>query len=424
MTTRDDEDQQVRKARWNSRTYREIEETSSNTPTDHNTMAAARASASAYDLQRSIGGLLDDFQEEKDLPIVSRSGYPLKDLARTFVVSLGDAGPIASGKLLHYTADMITSGGLLLWQRLLMDYAYDHIGVASPRIFMYLTRKFQRLTDMASTLPFEQFCQSQEMRDLAAEAVIIVQGCPRKAKVRYPTVPPETHENEEWLRSVLRTTDKAVVRRVWKRGYDLEPMLHAGNEMVYAITEGATERALFWIKWLTEEDAHYKKQYKQGLTTAERAPDHVRSPQQRTAMGYYLLVILAETYKEFREKGMIRMDEEFQGLLDIYRSPDQTQKRRMDTLAIMVQLLTDVPKWKVPASPPLTTDAARIQRTVAQAGAFFQEVMQRPLPPKMLPAKVAGGLKQKKAKEPTKEEQLQRQLEMMDQMVMSSFYKM
>lgn len=368
---------------------------------------------------------LDDYQEEKDLPIVSRTGYPLKDLARTFVVSLGDAGPIASGKLLHFTADMIASGGLMLWQRLIMDYAYDHVSVASPRIFMYLTRKFGRLTELASTLPFERLCQSQEMMDLAAEVVLIVQGCPRKAKVKYPTVPPETHENEDWLRSVLRTTDKAVVRRVWKRGYDLEPMLHAGNEMVYAITEGATERALFWIKWLVEEDQHYKKQYKQGLTTAERAPDHVRAPQQRTAMGYYLIMILAETYKEFREKGMMRMDEEFQGLLDVYRSTDSvtnTQKRRMDTMAIMVQLLTDVPKWKVPASPPLTTDAARIQRTVAQAAAFFQEVMRHPLPPKMLPAKVVG-MKQRKAKEPTKEEQLQRQLEMMDQMVMSSFYK-
>ena len=364
-----------------------------------------------------------DYDEEKEQEITSRRGYLLKDLARAFTQNLGDAGPVASGKLLHFTADMITSGGMQLWEKLCWEYAFDHIGVVSPRIFHYLLRKFKELKDKSVKMSFDAFCKHAEVQQMTAEIALILQSCPKKSKPKMPSVPVETHDNENWLRSVLRTTDKAAVRKVWQRNGDLEPMLHAGNEMVYAITEGATERALFWIKWLLEEDALTRKKYHSGLTTLERGPAHLKSPQ-RTSVGYYIITVLAEVYKEFAEKGMVRMHEEFQALLDIYRSPDpkNTQKRKMDTIGIMVQILTDVPKWKVPAAPTLVPDPTKLDRAVSQSEAFYREVLTRPLPAKMLPATVTG-LKQKKVKESSKEDQLQKKLDMIDQAAMS-FYKM
>jgi hypothetical protein len=362
-----------------------------------------------------------DYAEEQPPDITSRRGYVLKDLARAFVQNLGDAGPMASGKLLHYTADMITSGGLLLWQKLCWEYAYDHIGVGSPRIFHYLLRKFKEVNEKSARLAFQLFCESKEVQQLAAEVSLILQGCPKKSKAKMPSVPIESHDNENWLRSVLRTTDKAAVRKVWKRDGDMEPMLHAGNEMVYAITEGATERALFWVKWLIEEDALMKKKHNSGLTTVERGPPTLKTPQ-RTSMGYYILSILAEVYKEFAEKGMVRMHEEFQSLLDIYRTPDRPQKQKMDTIALMVHLLTDVPKWKVPAAPSLVPDPTKLERMVTQSESFFREVLALPLPAKLLPAKVTG-LKQKKPKEPSKDDQLRQRLDLIDQAAMS-FYKL
>jgi hypothetical protein len=254
-----------------------------------------------------------------------------------------------------------------------------------------------------------------------AEIVLILQGCPKKSKPKWPAVPTDTHDNENWLRSVLRTTDKAAVKKVWQRNGDLEPLLHAGNEMVYAITEGATERALFWVKWLLEEDSLTKKKYGSGLTTIERGPPHLK-PTQRSSVGYYFIAVLAEVYKEYAEKGMVRMHEEFQALLDLYRAPDASQKRKTDTMSVMIQILTDVPKWKVPAAPSLVQDQKVLERAVSQAEAFFREVLALPLPSKLLPPRVTG-LKQKKAKEPSKEEQLQQRLEMINQATMS-FYKM
>ena len=359
--------------------------------------------------------------DEEIQEITSRRGYLLKDLARSFVQNLGDAGPVASGKLLHYTADMITSGGLLLWEKLCWEYAYEHIGVASPRIFHYLARKFRELKEKSVKLAFESFCSIPEIQQQMAEIVLILQGCPKKSKPKWPSVPTDTHDNDNWLRSVLRTTDKAAVKKVWQRNGDLEPLLHAGNEMVYAITEGATERALFWVKWLLEEDSLTKKKFGSGLTTLERGPPHLK-PAQRSSVGYYLIAVLAEVYKEYAEKGMVRMHEEFQALLDLYRAPDASQKRKTDTMSVMIQILTDVPKWKVPAAPSLVQDQKVLERAVSQAEAFFREVLALPLPSKLLPAKVTG-LKQKKAKEPSKEEQLQQRLELINQATMS-FYKM
>jgi hypothetical protein len=90
------------------------------------------------------GLILPQQQQEEDSEYKTRKGYYLKDLARSFVQALGETGSAAaSGRLLHYTADFICSGGFPLWQRLCWDYAFDHIGIASPRIFYYLNRRFK-----------------------------------------------------------------------------------------------------------------------------------------------------------------------------------------------------------------------------------------------------------------------------------------
>ena len=361
--------------------------------------------------------------EQAQEEITSRTGYLLKDLARAFLQCLGEAGPIAAGKIIHFTADMITSGGLQLWQKLCWQYAYEHVGVASPRIFLYLTKKFRELNELSVKVPFDTFYRKPDIQQAVTEIVLILQACPKKSKTKFPSVPPETHENESWLRSALRTTDKLAVRKVWQRNADLEQLLHAGNEMVLAIQEGATERALFWVKWLLEEDAITRKKFGSGLTTIERGPAHLKSAQ-RTSVGFYLINILAEVYKEFAEKGMVRMHAEFQALLDIYRSTDFRipPSKKLDTVGVMVQILTDVPKWKVPAAPSLVPDPIQLQRAVSKAEDFFREVLSLPLPKKLLPATVTG-LKPKKAKEPTKEERLAEHLALVDKAAMS-FYKL
>lgn len=366
---------------------------------------------------------LDDYLEEDEQQIISRRGYTLKDLARSFVQCLGESGPVSSGKLIHFTADMVTSGGLQLWQKLCWDYAYEHINVASPRIFHFLFRKFRELNEMSAKMPFENFIRKKEIQEQLAEIVLILQDCPKKTKTKVPSVAPNTHENEEWLRSVLRTTDKVAVRKVYQRNVDMEQLLHAGNEMVFAIQEGATERAIFWAKWLLEEDAIIRKKFGTGLTTVERGPGYLK-PQQKVSVGYYLISVLAEVYKEFAEKGMVRMHEEFQALLDIYRSTDFkiSQRKKLDTMVLMIQILTDVPKWKVPAAPSLVPDQTKLARAVSQAEAFFREVLALPMPRRMLPHTVTG-LKPKKVKEPTKEEKLQQKLSMIDEVAMQ-FYKL
>ncbi len=362
----------------------------------------------------------DEYNEEQE--IVSRKGYLLKDLARNFMQCLSESGSIASGKLMHYTSDIICSGGLQLWEKLCFEFSYDHIGVASPRIFHFLQKQFRELNELSVKLPYDTFCRKPDIQQQLCEIPLILQMAPKKSKPKIPTIPQDTHENEQWLRSVLRSTNKLAVRKVWSHSSDQEQMLHAGNEMVYAITEGATERALFWAKWLIEEDAIFKKKFGAGLTTAERGPPQL-PPKQKTAVGYFLINILAEVYKEFASKGMVRMHEEFQALLDIYRSTDFkiSQRRKMDTMALMIQILTDVPKWKVPAAPSIVQDQVQLQRATSQAQHFFQEVLRLPLPPKPLPATV-GALKQKKVKEVTKQEILEKQLQMADKMMMD-FYK-
>ena len=231
---------------------------------------------------------------------ISRKGYALKDLARNFIQALGETGPESSGKLLHYTADFIGSSGFDLWQRLCWDYAFDHIGIASPRIFSYLRQKMVILSEMATRLPAITFMASVEVQRATVEIVLILQMCPKKAKVKWPTVPQDTHKNEEWLLRTAQSPERSVVRKVWNHSVDLPPLFYSTNEVIQAITDGALEKALFWTRWIIEEDMALRKTFGAGLSSMERGPPGLNS-KQRSHPGYFLCAVLAETYKEFVE---------------------------------------------------------------------------------------------------------------------------
>lgn len=351
----------------------------------------------------------------------SRRGYAVKDLARNFVQALGENGAEASGKLLHYTADFICSGGFDLWMRLCWDYAFDHIGIASPRIFTYLKQKFTVLTEMALRVSANAFMHSDEMQKATAEVVLILQICPKKAKTKWPIVPQNTHMDEEWLTRIAQAEDKIIVRKVWNQSSDLPQLRYATNELVQGIIDGALERALFWVRWIFEEDIAMRKTYHAGLSSVERGPATLGG-KQRTHPGYFLCAVMAEAYKEFADKGQIRMHEEFQTLLDLYRSADKmnTAKRRQDALILMVQILTEVPRWKVPAAPSLVRDAVVLERAVGQAKIFYAEILRMPPPAKPMPNKI-GSVAPKKTKGPDKLAMIEDHLSDADRAIMA-FY--
>jgi hypothetical protein len=353
---------------------------------------------------------------------VSRKGYTVRDLARNFLQVLGETGPVASGKALHFTADLIASGGLDLFQKLCWNYAFEHIGVASPRIFVYLKKKFADIAELNARLPFPSFIQRPEVQQGSVEAVLVLQGCPKRQKLKLPVVPSETHK-EEWIRTLpALTQEKQAVLKVWSAAHDQDVMFIAANFVVQAVLDGALEKALFWIRWLQEEDAAMRKQYGMGLTSMERGPATL-PPKQRTAMGFFLCSVAAEVYKEFAEKGQMRMHEEFQALLDLYRSADRrlSNKHRQDALILLYQLLTEVPRWRVPAAPSLVRDPVVLSRAVQQAEVFYREVLILPLPPKPLPTNITGISGRKKEAKMTKDDELAAQLENMDSMIMG-FY--
>ena len=131
------------------------------------------------------------------------------------------------------------------------------------------------------------------------------------------------------------------------------------------------------MKWTMEEDAKLKKEHSgHGLTNMERGPV-TASPKQRTHIGYFFIMLLAELYKELLSKGLIRMTEEYQALLNLYMNPDAalTAKRKQDILILCIQIVCEVPRWKVPAAPGLISDPVQFKRALEHSGHFFSEVL-------------------------------------------------
>ena len=75
---------------------------------------------------------------KKDEEAVTRCGYKPGDSLRAYEAALLETGAVATGKTLHFSADILCSGGYDVWVRSLWEFAIDHVGVSSPRLFVYL----------------------------------------------------------------------------------------------------------------------------------------------------------------------------------------------------------------------------------------------------------------------------------------------
>ena len=359
--------------------------------------------------------------------IRTRAGYMARDVVRGLTVALQTAGSESAAKSLHYSADLVTSGCMDQWQKLIWDYVIDHVGIASPRIFFFLRKTFGELDAGCAGMTSEAFYREPVYQRAVAECVLVTRLCNRKPALKMPRVPPETH-TDEWVNSIFdKAPEAAAVRAVWKQGLDARVTYRAGNEFVEAINRGGTERALFFLKWLSEEEATVRREMKSSLCGQQRGPA-VLPEKARKGVGLYICALCAEIYRELAGKGKIKMNEEFQSLMQLYAFPDKrlSAKRRTDILILMIQILCEVPRWSVPSASVLVGDQAALLRALGHAEGFFREVLTYDAPAgnvaKEIKKKkvVAPGEKQLTAKQ-KKEAAAKDQMAAMDAMVSQMF---
>lgn len=317
-------------------------------------------------------------ESEKEPEILTRCGYKPADSIRSFESALLEDGAIATGRCLHFAADILCSGGFSIWARCLWDYAIHHIGIGSPRVFVYLKKRIQELAALHAKYPDETLYHMDEYHTRIGEIIMVLREIPRKPRVVWPKVGAETHL-DGWLRTVASASETAVLKRVWKPEGDLMILRTAGAELLKAISEGSTEKCLFWIRWLFDEEGRVRKENKgASLTTISRGT--AGGSKSSSEVGHYIATLFAESYKDLASRNLIRMNEEFQCLLTLWRGGDAdiTASARKQILGLLGQILCEVPRWKVPAAPALVKDPIQVSRAVSQTGKFFREVLANP----------------------------------------------
>lgn len=361
--------------------------------------------------------------------IRTRAGYMAPDVVRGLTVALQTAGSESAAKSLHYSADLVTSGCMDQWQKILWDYVIDHVGIASPRIFHFLRKTFGDLDAGSAGMTSEVFYREPIYQRQIAECVLVARLCNRKPALKMPRVPPETHA-DEWVNSIFdKAPEATAVRAVWKQGLDARVLLRAGNEFVEAINRGGTERALFFLKWLAEEETTVRREFKSNLCGQQRGPAALPE-KTRKGVGLYICALCAEIYREIATKGKIKMNEEFQALMQLYAFPDKrlSAKRRNDILILMIQILCEVPRWSVQSAQVLVADQPSLLRALNHAEGFFREVLMYDAPAgnvskeikKKKKAPLNPGEKPLTAKE-KKEVSAKQQMDAMDAMVSQMF---
>jgi len=358
-------------------------------------------------------------KEEK--PIVrTRFGYDAKDCVRSLQEVLAQAGPSATGKALHYSADLICSGGFEIWIRLIWSFVFQHVHLTSLRIFVYLQDRTKNLEDRVKCLDMEELYRDPEFQQRAAETILVVQTLPRTSKITWPKVPEETHDTI-WVQSVSVPKESEAVRKVWDPAQDQPILRMVGNQILSACEEVNIEKALFWLKWILDEDKIVRgKNTGFGLTTARRS-GNAAGKIDKTEIGYYVAAVLAEAYKDLARRGLVRMHEEFQSLIDMWRGKQSrlSSKQKHECIALMILVISEVPRWKVPAAQPLVKDPLVLSRAVQQSVRFFQEILVKPPVPGIVPKDLTGASKKKKVAMQGKPTNTEEQMRLMDDMVMA-----
>jgi len=310
----------------------------------------------------------------EDQKPLTRCGYPPHESLKQFETSLVESGTVAIGKAMHFSADIICSGGYTVWIRTIWDYVISHVGLASPRVFVYLAKRFKELDEMEKKYPSEELYKNTEFQTRIAEIVMVLREIPRRPKLVWPKVGPETHR-EGWIYKVSSAAETAAVQKVWKREGDLPVLRLAGNELLSAVKDGSTEKTLYWIRWILDEDASMKKENRgASLTTVHRGTGG------GSDVGNYIAELFLEAYRDLARQSLIRMNEEFLCLIQLWRGQDAriTPSGRKQILALLGQIVSEVPRWKVPAAPSLIKDPVQVSRAVNQSYKFFHEVLVYP----------------------------------------------
>lgn len=327
--------------------------------------------------------------EEKPL---TRCGYNPNESLKSFEAALVESGAVAIGKSMHFAADVVCSGGYEAWAKTVWDYVISHVGIASPRVFVYLLKRLREIDELFKKYPNEELYNNTEFHTRIGEIVMVLREVPRRPKIVWPKVGPETHR-DGWVRSVSAAPETAILQKVWKREGDLMVLRFAGNEICAAIRDGSTEKVLFWVKWMFDEEAYMKKDNRSAtLTTIHRGTGG------GSELGNFIVELFLEAYRDLARQNLLRMNEEFLALGRIWKGEDSriTTGARKHVLGLMAQILCEVPRWKIPAAPSLIKDPIQVSRAVTQSAKFFHEVLANPPVPynkaleKMFKMKNAG----------------------------------
>jgi len=355
-------------------------------------------------------------------PVKTRFGYEAKDCVRSLQNVLAETGPSATGKALHYSADLICSGGFEIWIRLVWSFVFQHVHLTSLRIFVYLQERTKNLEDrVKSTMEIEELYKDPEFQQRASEVILVVQTLPRISKLVWPKVPEETHD-PIWIQSVPQPRESEAVRKVWDPVQDQPILRFIGNHILMACEEVNIEKALFWLKWVLDEDKRVRATNNGfTMTTSRRSGQSVSGKIDKAEIGYYVAAVLAEAYKDLARRGLIRMHEEFQSLIDMWRGKQArlSARQKQECLGIMILVISEVPRWKVPAAQPLVKDPTVMSRAVQQSVRFFQEILLKSRVTAIVPKDLVGVSKVKKTVTSEKPTLMEDQMRLMDEMVMA-----
>ena len=140
--------------------------------------------------------------KEDEVKPQTRCGYDPYEAIKEFNKSLSQAGAMNTGRALHFAADIVTSGGIDAFIKTLWDFALSHIGLASPRIFIYLKKRIEEIQELLKRLPDEDAYKTEEFQVRIGELVLVIRDAPTKTMIAWPKVGAETHY-DGWISAAV-----------------------------------------------------------------------------------------------------------------------------------------------------------------------------------------------------------------------------
>jgi len=276
----------------------------------------------------------------------------------------------------YWSIEFICAGHFVdLWDIILSFYGkYIHLG--NPKLPLYLSLRFSNFQDIVLNGYIDnelQMRNNKKIRQLFAEMIAILALSIKK----YELTPLKVSKDDFNISNISDKlkADNVIYAQKFLKKEDPKELFVALNEFVYNLTVSKNSRACFyWVEWLFDYGAIYKKKNKNELICATRNITGLDSKKTKDFIWIIWEVIINESHRLSNQINKI-----CKSLIEVFsiKYNSTCKKKRRFLIYAAILLITEISNFQT----PIITDENRVEAIKKNIDVIYKQVKKNEIKP-------------------------------------------